>query len=149
MIAKVARNDVVRVLRTGEVGLIKGWVDHEDLTKNGTILDVAMGGGRTIQANGNALELVGRAKPTLTRGKRWVWTFIAVLAVAAGVYKGWDLSHKLDVTESIFFGFATYFFWYYGLKGWLLYPRRTRITLPKVNNAGRPVAQGRNPRVSK
>lgn len=132
MISKVARNDVVRVIRTGEVGLVKGWVDHENLAKNGTIIDVATGGGRTIQANGNALEFVARAKPELTRGKRWAWGVIAVLAVAAGVYKGWDLSSQLDVAESIFFGFATFFFWYYGLKGMFLFPRRTRVTLPKV-----------------
>lgn len=136
MITKVARNDVVRVIRTGEVGLIKGWADHENLAANGTILDVAMGGGRTIQANGNALELVGRAKPVVTRGKRWVWAMIVATALAAGVYKGWDLSHKLDTTESIFFGFTTWFFWYYGLKGWLLYPRRTRVTLPKAKPVG-------------
>lgn len=136
MISKVARNDVVRVLRTGEVGLVKGWADHENLAANGTILDIAVGGGRTIQANGNALEFVARAKPTWTTAKRWFWAFLILVAMAYGSYVGWYIAqHEVGIASSAFTGFSAYFFAYYTLKAWFIYPRRTRVTLPKVRTA--------------
>lgn len=132
MITRVARNDVVRVLRTGEVGLIKGWVDHEDLTKNGTILDVSMGGGRTIQANGNALEFVARAKPVWTVAKRWYWAFVTLFTLVYGAYFGWSANDAgMPLAASVFVGFSAHFFAYYALKAWTIYPRRTRITVPR------------------
>lgn len=133
MISKVARNDVVRVLRTGEVGLVKGWADHENLAANGTILDIAVGGGRTIQANGNALEFVARAKPTWTTAKRVWWTFATLFAMAYGSYFGWIIAkHDVGIASSVFVGFSAHFFAYYALKAWTVYPRRTRVTLPKT-----------------
>lgn len=131
MISRVARNDVVRLRKNGEVGLVKGWADHEKLA-NGTIIDVDMGGGRTIQGDGNAFDYVARAKPVWSTVKRVYWGIATWVTMAWGAYFGWRIaSHGVDVTGSAFAGFSAHFFAYYSLKGMTIYSRRTRITLPK------------------
>ena len=151
MITRVARNDVVRIVRSGEVGLVKGWADHERLAQNGTILDIEVAQGKTVQANGNALEFVARAKPVWTRGKRWYWGVVTLLTMVYGSYFGWLLANQgVGVMAAVFSGFSAYFFAYYGLKAWTVYPRRTRITLPaRVKLAQGVRGQGQPPRVVK
>lgn len=133
MITRVARNDVVRVLRTGEVGLIKGWADHEQLAKHGTVLDISMGGGRTVQANGNALEFVARAKIEWSRPLRAWQLFLLVTTMAYGSWVGYGLVDDYDVsiTTGVFVGYMAQFFSYFTMKAWTMYPKRTRVTLPK------------------
>lgn len=135
MITRIARNDVVRITQTNEVGLVKGWADHEKLAKNGTIIDIEIGRGQTIQANGNALEYVARAKPEWNTAKRWYWAFVTLLTMAYGAYFGWLIAdHGVDVIGSVFAGFSAHFFAYYALKGLTIYRRRTRINLPKLSS---------------
>jgi hypothetical protein len=84
MITKIGRNDVVRIMRTGEVGTVKGWADHEQLDHNGTIIDVEVAQGKTVQANGLALELVALAK--LQNSKLAMWaTILTALAITFAV----------------------------------------------------------------
>lgn len=150
MITRVGRNDVVRHTATGEVGLVKGWADHEKLAQNGTILDVDMGRGRTIQGNGNAFEFVARAKPTWTRAKRWFWGFATLVTMAYGSYFGWQAAQKgLDTVSSVFVGFSAHFFAYYSVKVWTVYPKRVRITLPARVKLTSDRGRGSAPRVSK
>lgn len=144
MISRVARDDVVRLRKNGEVGLVKGWADHEKLA-NGTIVDVDMGGGRTVQGDGYAFDYVARAKPVWSTAKRVYWTIVTWVTMAYGAYFGWLIAgHGVGVAGSVFAGFSAHFFAYYALKGLTIYRRRTRINLPKL-----PARQARPPQVSR
>lgn len=133
MITRVARNDVVRVMRTGEVGLIKGWADHEDLDRHGTILDVAMGGGRTVQVNGHALEFVANAKTNLQGGKLGAWWALFILTGAAAVLVALNLQSKHDIgfLWTALIGWFTWQTWLNMFTIAFFKPRKTRIRLPR------------------
>lgn len=132
MITKIARNDVVRLTRTGEVGVVKGWADHESLAANGTILDVEIGRGQTVQANGLALEFVADAKFKISQAVAWP---IIAVAGSASAYIGYTLSDTVNaVTAAVVGGLA-----YPGFDRLLVRifvkPRKTRLTLPKQTRA--------------
>ncbi len=137
MITRIARNDIVRLTRTGEVGLVKGWADHENLDRHGTIVDVEIAQGKVVQANGLALEFVANAK----RGKndytlgQSVWVLVTLLAsMAWGVYLGWLMNHQhhVPVITSVFVGFSAMYFAYNALWLYTIRPKKTRIRVPKM-----------------
>lgn len=133
MITRIARNDVVRVKRTGEVGTVKGWADHEDLDRNGTILDVEVSRGRSVQANGLALEFVANAKREYKGGRLAAWW---VLWAVTGLWAGWlawtlNTENHTSIAMTVFVGSVTWSFWFTLLRLWLIDPRKTRVRLPK------------------
>ncbi|AZS06726.1 membrane protein [Streptomyces phage Hiyaa] len=144
MLSKVARNDVVRVTRTGEVGLVKGWADHEKIDENGTIVDVELSLGKTVQANGLALEFVADAKPKFSKAKS-AWVLLAALiALSNGVWVGIDLTSRYGMTWWASFSLAvgsTMLVWK-ALYLLTIRPRKTSIRLPRKQvphpSVGRP-----------
>lgn len=148
MITRVARNDVVRYIRTGEVGLVKGWADHERLAQNGTILDVAISAEKTIQGNGNAFEFVAHGKPVMSV-IRTTWTLIALtltglLAAWIGFWLWHD--HGVSLLGSVTLGIASWLMHWQAVYLLTLRPRRTRIALPaRVKVAKGVRAQGQPP----
>lgn len=136
MLSRIARNDVVRSIRTGEVGLVKGWADHENLDRYGTIVDVELAKGKTMQANGLALEFVADAKVGKgdTSKVKAVWTFIAALfSTLWGALSGWSLAdgYGTPLVTSAFVGYtAMYFVWRF-LWYLTIRPKKTRIRLPR------------------
>lgn len=129
MITKIGRNDVVRITRTGEVGTVKGWADHEQLDRNGTIIDVEVALGKTVQANGLALELVAFAK--LQSSKTATWAVILV-SMAVSSWVGWTLADEgTRVAVAVLVGFLTY----PGVDRLLtsmFLRKRVRVNLPKT-----------------
>lgn len=106
MITRVARNDVVRVIKTGEVGLIKGWADHEKLAQNGTILDVELSIGRTIQVNGLALEFVASAK---LKNSLWAQWLVILVSMSLASYIGWLVAQEgVRVAIAVMLGSLVY-----------------------------------------
>ena len=134
MITRIGRNDVVRVRRTGEVGTIKGWADHEMLDQYGTILDVQVSTEKVIQVNGHALDLVAFAP--LKAGKLATWAVILV----AGSMSAF-LTYKLDQDLSAWVAAAiggSFYVTFDKMLSAMFLRKRVRVTLPKT-------AQGRNP----
>lgn len=129
MITKVARNDVVRLTRTGEVGLVKGWADHEKLAEHGTIIDVEIGRGQTIQANGDALEFVANAKRKINPWAAW-----AIVLVSLGI-SGFLTYSLVDEGVNAYVAGALGGFIYPGVDRMLVrmfVDKKSRITLPRV-----------------
>lgn len=138
MITRIARDDVVRITRTGEVGTVKGWADHEQLDQHGTILDVEVARGKTIQANGNALELVANAKL-----KAHPLASLLVILAAAGVASlmGYELvSRGVGVWLAVSIGLMLYPAYDRVLTAMFL-RRKTRVTLPKRKPQARAQAE--------
>lgn len=133
MITRVARNDVVRVVRTGEVGTVKGWADHENLDRNGTILDVEVATGKKIQANGLALEFVADAKIDLKGGKLAVWWVSFLFTGALSVWVAWNFhtDHNIDWLWTVMIGWFAWSAWHNLLTLAFIKPRKTRVRLPK------------------
>lgn len=133
MITRIARNDVVRITRTGEVGTVKGWADHEDLERNGTILDVEVATGKRVQANGNALEFVADAKVDLRGGKLAAWWVIFLLTGTLAVWTAWGLhaDHNVDWVWTVMIGWFAWSAWHNLLTLVFIKPRKTRVRLPK------------------
>lgn len=132
MITRVARNDVVRLVQTGEVGMVKGWADHENLAQHGTVVDVEVARGKCVQANGNGLEFVADARPELSRTKA-VWVILAVLlSLASGSYTAWYLVHLygLPVLGAMGLGVGEFMLMYRAAYVLTIRPRKTRLTLP-------------------
>lgn len=133
MITRIARNDVVRITRTGEVGTVKGWADHEDLDRNGTILDIEVARGKKIQANGNALEFVADAKIDLKGGKLAAWWVIFLLTGALATWVGWNFhtAHHVDWLWTVMIGWFAWSAWHGLLVRFVIKPRKTSVRLPK------------------
>lgn len=136
MIYKVARNDVVRLIRTGEIGTVKGWADHEHFDANGTILQVQVSTEKVVQGNAKAFEFVAYAKPKKTTGRKVYGWVSLVLSVLFGVYIGWALVNEYGAPVSLgaSLGFANLLAWLVAL-GYLVRPRRTRLKLPTSNKS--------------
>lgn len=134
MITRIARNDVVRVMRTGEVGTVKGWADHENLgPTTGTIIDVKVSRDRTVQATGPALELVANAKREY-RGRRlaaW-WTLFVLTGLFSG-WVAWNINHEnhTSIAVTTFFGLSAWSMWFTVLRAWLLDPRKVWVRSPR------------------
>lgn len=95
MITRIARNDVVRLTRTGEVGTVDGWADHNKV--NGTVIDVRLSADKVITAGTGALEFVADAKLNLTKTKA-VWVSLAgLLCLADGAWTATYLGRDYGV----------------------------------------------------
>lgn len=132
MITRVARNDVVRLTRTGEVGTVKGWADHERLAQHGTIIEIELSKDRAVQASGRELEFVADAKLNPSKGKA-VWIFVAMLlAVMLGGMTGTHLVLTYGVTWYGAFGCGVGMMaiTWRTLYLFTIRPRKTRVNLP-------------------
>jgi len=128
-VSRVARGDVVRLIRTGQVGVIRGWADHERLAQNGTILDVDLGGGQTVQANGRALDFVADAYRRVPVWRVWVGL---ILSAAGGGVITFDqqVNHGNPIWMAAGIGWLFVQALYGAWHSMLIRPRKTRITLP-------------------
>jgi hypothetical protein len=106
MITRIGRDDVVRVVRTGEVGIVKGWADHEQLDRNGTIIDVQISTEKIIQVNGLALDLVAFAKLKNSKLAMLATALVALAVTFAVTYK---LALE-DVSGWLIFGIGLSFY---------------------------------------
>lgn len=88
MITRIARGDVVRLIRTGEVGTVVGIVEHDELETRGTLLDVQVAKEKKVTANGNALEFVAHAK---LKSHPAALAFVVLLTIAVTSLIGWAL----------------------------------------------------------
>lgn len=128
MISKVGRGDVVRITRTGEVGTVKGWADHERLDQHGTIIDVQVSTEKTVQVNGLALDLVALAP--LKASKLAIWTTV-LLALALASALSWQMQREgLDPWLVGAIGCSLYVTFDKALSAIFL-RRRVKVTVPK------------------
>lgn len=127
MITRIGRDDVVRVLSTGEVGTVKGWADHELLAQHGTIIDVQVSKEKTIQVNGRGLELVAYAKLRPSRLAGWS---VVLVAAALATYSAYRLRQDgTDLFVTVCVGIMMYSGLDRILTG-LFLRKRTRVNLP-------------------
>lgn len=129
MITRIARNDVVRLTRTGEVGTVDGWADHNKV--GGTVIDVRLSTDNVVVTNAAALEFVADAKLNMSRTKA-IWVVLAaLLTLADGAWTTtylhrdygvpWYLGAILGVGVSMVAWKAVYL---------VLRPRKARLTQP-------------------
>jgi len=141
MITRINIGDVVRLTRTGEVGTVRGLVDHTDLARHGTILDVQLSTEKVIQANGLALEFVAPAKLKASR-----WALVAVFALSALVSGtlGYYLADQgVPVWLAVLFGMLLYPTFDRGYTQMFLRPRKQKVTLPPTRVGTAAPRQGR------
>lgn len=142
MLTKIARGDVVRLIRTGEVGTVRGWADHDAI--DGTVIDVRVSTEKVVNGNANAFEFVAHARPVMTTARTVATIVMLVLAMAGGAWVGFGLNgYGVPVFSASAQGFITAWLWLV-LFGIYSRPRKTSVRQPT-----RKVAQGRNPSVSK
>lgn len=142
MLTKIARNDVVRLTASGEVGTVDGWADHNKI--NGTVLDVRFSTRDVRTLTGDKLEFVAHAKPPVTTTRTVMSLVMIVLSMAGGVWVGFSLNgYGVPVFSASVQGFITAWLWLAMFGIWSR-PRKTSVRQPV-----RRVAQGRNPSVSK
>lgn len=149
---RVARGDVVRITRTGEVGTVKGWADHERLDQHGTILDVQVSAEKTVQANGRALEFVADAKLNMTKPKA-VWVLLVLLlSLGEGAWVSIYLHNDYGVgpITSAALGVGAAMLWWRSMYILTIRPHKTKLTLP-ANYTTVPGTRGvsQPPRVNK
>lgn len=137
MITRIARGDVVRVNKTGEVGTVAGIADHDGIEKKGTLIDVKVSGEKTIVANGNELDFVANAP--LNKDKKARLIFVVLLSIAVSSMTGLALANA---------GVAV---WFAGSVGAMVYPSMDRMYTtmflrPRKTSVRRPKQTVANPR---
>jgi len=148
---RVARGDVVRITRTGEVGTVKGWVDHERLDQHGTILAIQVSTEKTVQANGRALEFIADAKPKLSKAKA-VWVLVVLLwSLAEAAWIGYYLNadYGLSWWGSTALGIGAGGLFWRSMYLFTIRPHKTRITLPARKTTTARVQGKSRPNVNK
>lgn len=129
MITRIARGDVVRITKTGEVGTVSGIADHDDVAKNGTLIDVKVSTAKSVTANGRELEFVANAK---IENKRAAVVFVIVLTLVATSMYGYVLASS---GVEIWFSVLTSLILCPALdriySAMFLHPRKTTVSLPK------------------
>jgi len=128
MLRKAARNDVVRLTESGEVGTVRGWADHA--TINGTVLDIQFSRTDVRTLGAEKLEFVASAKAAQTTARKvWGWLSL-ILSAAGGSWIGWNLrGYGVPIDIAVIQGFITAWLWLVMFGLWSR-PRKTRMTQP-------------------
>lgn len=127
MITRVAVNDVVCVVKSGEVGTVQGWAYHKRLKSGAVNVQISATDTRTYQPS--ELEFVANAKIQLTGGKLatyWV-VFLATGALAAWTSLSLRSDYGLDWFWTGFVGFSVWTLWHRLGTSLLVKPRKTRV----------------------
>lgn len=124
---RVAKNDVVRIKRTGEVGTVEGWAEHARLKSAAINVKVSAQDSRTLTVG--ELEFVADAKPVMTKVKSWATLVLLALALVGGGWVGWSLWTEFDMAwyGSAAIGMFTFMGWFRAFHLTFLRPRKTKV----------------------
>lgn len=130
MLTRVARNDVVRSVHTGEVGTVDGWADHARI--NGTIVDVRFSNTDIRPCGVANLEFVASAKPKMTGPRSFIVLAVFAATLAAGTLTSYDLTAYYGLpwyTATVLGMGEILLLWQVVYVAWLR-PTKTRMTQP-------------------